>query len=58
MNRILKGYQYFYNRKPSEWKLVDTIWLHKWLEWVKPHLPQEDIDTFATNLFSDTLTHK
>ena len=41
MNRILKGYDYFYNRKPSKWVPMDTIWLHKWLEMVKPLLKEE-----------------
>ena len=58
MNRILKGYDYFYNRKPSQWTLSDTVCLKKWLMWILPFLPKEDIDTFAEKLFGDTLTHK
>lgn len=54
MNRILKGYQYFMNRKPSQWKAVDTIWLHKWLEMVKPYLPKDEEATaeLAQQLFN------
>jgi len=40
MNRILKGFDYFYNKKPSKWTPTDTVWLHKWLDMVKPYLPK------------------
>ena len=60
MSRILKGYDYFYNRKPSQWKVTDTMWLHKWMLMILPYLEasKEASDTFAEKLFGDTLTHK
>lgn len=30
--RIKKGYDYFWNLKPSEFKPKDIIWLHQWLK--------------------------
>jgi len=52
MNRITKGYNYFYTRKPSKWVPMDTIWLHKWLEMVKPFL-KEATDKDAKDIFDN-----
>jgi len=56
MNRILKGFDYFYKRKPSQWTLKDTFWLHKWMKMVKPHLPKDEdegvTEEFVKKLFN------
>lgn len=60
MNRILKGFNYFYTKKPSQWKSMDTVWLHKWMDMVKPYIPQEEEATeeFVRSLFSTPLKVK
>ena len=52
-NRILKGFNYFWNRKPSEWRKIDTVWLHEWMKLLKNEAAKkkETIEEFAERLF-------
>lgn len=53
--RLLNGYEYFISRKPSQWMLSDTVWLHKWLEMLKNSaggkLSDENLQTTAEMIF-------
>jgi len=38
MHKPKKDFNYFYDRKPTEWNHFDTMDLHIWMEWIKPIL--------------------
>ena len=61
MSRLLKEFNYFWNRKPSQWTKLDTIWLHRWLLLLKNEaagkkenevMQDEDMEVLAKKLFN------
>lgn len=38
INRIKKGFYYFWNLKPSQAKPANIVWLHKWMELFKDRI--------------------
>ncbi len=59
MSRLLDGFNYFWNKKPSQWKTIDTVWLHQWMKLLKSttgkgedeQLSEDDMETMVRELF-------
>lgn len=58
-DRLLKGFNYFWDLKPSQVDKMTVIYLHKWLSLLKESVnkseaepvTETDINEFAINLF-------